>query len=97
MIKKILLVSLFILPLGAAANGGGSAESLKGLIKEIENACQKTYIDKFSGQDSNHAQLYCISAFEFSCIKNLESAKSNCAEIKKLNLLEKCPVCAEFN
>ena len=66
-----------------------------GMIKTIEQSCQQTYTDHFTATDANHAQLYCLSAFEFHCLGQAQSMQVNCDTLKTLGDLEKCPVCPQ--
>jgi hypothetical protein len=69
-------------------------KTIQDYIQIIEQSCDnKKYSDSFVGGESNHAQIYCVSAYEFSCLKQADKVKKNCEEIKRLNLLDKCAAC----
>ena len=89
---KLLWVFFLTVPLAANAN---QRTDFLSLIKGIEQSCQQTYTDHFTATDTNHAQLYCLSAFEFHCLKQTQSKQINCDTLKALGDLEKCPVCTK--
>jgi len=89
---RILLLFGLLFPVFAKAD---QRVDLLSMIKAVEQSCQQTYTDHFTDTDSNHAQLYCLSAFEFHCLKQLKSMQVNCDTLKELGDLQKCPVCPQ--
>ena len=92
----IISISLFLTTFSMTSQANQRGDFLE-MIKAAETACTTPakYSDKFADPDNTHAQLYCLSAFSFTCTGEHEKAQLNCATVGRMSDIKKCPVCAK--